>query len=129
MLAVPSNELRTERRILQPHREQVDTLVVTDVMAANLMLEGTTVITLHGQEGFKELGQNKVRKSLKVSGFKLVVLLCGRPDLYEPERDFRQGLAFCLNAIREGNPKAIVLLTATLPSPRDSRAVIHTANY
>ena len=110
-------------------RQQLDVLIVADAMAANLMVDGITVLGVHTQEGFREIGEDIIHNRINVKGFKIVVLLCGRCDLWETEKMFREGLAFCLNAIRDKNTKAIIVLTATLPSPSDSKVVIRVANY
>ena len=70
------------------HTVQLDTLVIVDAIAANLMVDGGTVISLHPQEGFAELAILINNGKLCVTGFKFIVLLCGRSDLWAAEADF-----------------------------------------
>ena len=98
-------------------------------MAALFNMEGAVVFGLHSQEGYSEVGTLVRQNKVTITGFQFIILLCGRGDLWETDRVFKQGVDSCLAEIRKLNEKAIVVLTATLPSPGDGIRVRNTAAY
>ena len=105
------------------------TLLIVDAMAAKLTFENGDVFSLHSQEGFQEVGTLIKEEKLRVRKYKFIVLLFGRADLWEPDPTFKRAVSMCLEIIKDHNPKAIVVLTATLPSPGDAGKIIRTAKY
>ena len=94
------------------------------MMAREVTFEKGAVFPLKTQEGFKEVSDFIIDGKLDIRAFKFIILLCGCADLWELDKVFKQGLALCLNAIRNANNKALVILTATLPQPGDSNTII-----
>ena len=119
-----SNESTTDGRNLR----EVDTLVVVDSMALGLKLFRGKVFQLTSTEGYRATAELMVNGKLLVNDYKFIVLLVGRADLAESDREFRSAVGFCLQTIRELNGDAIVMLCAVLPSPQDSRRNIKIIN-
>ena len=81
-----------------------------------------------GQDGFKEVGDMiKVYKDFE--RFKLVILLIGRADLWETDRDFKLHVSCCLQAIRDRSLTTVILFCAVIPAPRDSPQLRCTAGF
>ena len=106
-----------------------ETLTLVENLAGEFQWDGASVFKLQSQEGFKEVAELINSGRLDVRGYKFIVLLFGRADLWELDKYFKQNLASCLNAIKNKNSKALLVLTTTLPQPNDSGAVIKTAGY
>ena len=104
-----------------------DTLVIADVMTLNLKVFRSQVFQLKSQEGYSEVSTMIQHGKLKVEGYRFVVLLFRRADLWLPDKQFREGVAECLESIRRVNEHATVVLCTTLPSPRDNRHTIRVA--
>ena len=104
-------------------------LVVADGIAGNLMLDQGTVFTLQLQEGFNEVATLIDEGKLSVGRFKVIVLLMGRADLWEVDKEFKRAVDRCFESIRSRNSFCSVVLTATLPSPGDTLRVVRTASY
>ena len=104
-------------------------LVVADGIAGNLMLDRATVFTLQLQEGFNEVAVLIEQGKLAVDRYKVILLLMGRADLWEVDKEFKKAVERCLQAIQSKNGFCSVVLTATLPSPRDTLRVVRTASY
>ena len=106
-----------------------DIIAFVDPLAKGFRAQSTAVFTMRPQEGFKELGEILRLGKVNISGFKIVALLIGRADLWIDNTRFENSLQHCISAIQDLNPKAIILLAATLPGPGDPRALIDTSNY
>ena len=105
---------------------KADTLVIAEAMAAKLRVYRSHVFVLHAQEGFSEVGRLIADGKLKIEGYKFLILLFGRADLWGNEKDFRNVVGFCLQTIRSKNEQVMVILNAALPVPNDSRKNIRT---
>ena len=120
----PQNTVMTSRP-----RNSAEILIIADGIAGNLMLDSATVFTLQLQEGFREVSILIQEGKLSVSRFNVIVLLLGRADLWELDRDFKRHVQICIDSIKNANVFATLVLTATLPSPGDTMKVVRTANY
>ena len=105
------------------------TLLIVDAMASRLTFEEGNVFSLHSQEGYQEVANLIKESKLNICNYKFIVLLFGRADLWESDPAFKKAVHCCLETIREHNDKAIVVLSATLPSPGDPGRIIRTAKY
>ena len=108
---------------------QQDTLILVDGMAALMTFDDSHVFTLHCQEGYAEVASLITEGKLEVKGYKFIVLLVGRADLWETDKSFKVGVNACHEVIRDRNKYAIILFAATLPSPGDAVRIIRTASY
>ena len=108
---------------------KAETLILIDNMAHGLTFDKGNIFTLYAQEGIEEICKLIVSSALQVTGYKFIVLLCGRANLWDLDTVFKRNLAQCLNAIHEKNNWALVVLTATLPQPSDQTNLIKTASY
>ena len=104
-------------------------LLIVDAMASGLTFNKGNIFALHLQEGFKQVGDLIVNKRLQIVNYKFLVLMCRRADLWDLNTQLKQDLAYCINAIRNVNNAAIVVLTATLPQPTDQPNLIKMASY
>ena len=58
---------------------------------------------------------------LVINNFRFIVLLIGRADLWQSDKEFRSSVGMCLETIRGRNEDAVIVLCATIPFPDDSR--------
>ena len=105
-----------------------DTVVIAEAMPAQLILPKAITFPLKTQEGYNEVAVLIREGRIALRGIDIIVLLCGRADLWVGEKEFKEGVANCLSAIREVNSSALVLLNAPLPIPRDNRHNIKIIN-
>ena len=106
-----------------------DVFIFTEYMASRLQVDGATVFLLRQQEGFKEVFELIKNGKIELQGFKIVILLMGRADLWISDDLFEEFLYKSIAVIREKFPRVITVLAATLPAPGDTRPTINTANY
>ena len=98
-------------------------------IAQLLTFPRAVIHTLTPQEGFAEVASAITQGDITVAKFKIIVLLFGRADLWSVDKNFRTGVAACLQTIRLINKNAIITLCAFLPSPGDSNEVKRTSAY
>ena len=99
-----------------------NTLILAEGMAAELMVSRAEVVGIHIQEGYSEVGYRILTNELSITGFDFIVLL-GRADLWDVMQEFKKKVADCIQAIRAKNDRAVIMLTASLPSPFDDYSV------
>ena len=104
-------------------------LVIVEHIAKDFTFPGADVFLLQAQDGFAEVAESIKTSQIKISGYKVIILLLGRADLWAPDRDFRVGVASCLQAIRNLNKNAIIMFTAVIPVPGDTPEVKRTSGY
>ena len=102
---------------------------MADSIVNGLELMGADVVILHAQDGFTEVGEKIDQHVIKVSGYKIVILMLGRADLWETDKTFREAVAATLGAIRKRNEFAIIIFTAIIPGPNDTPAMKKTAGF
>ena len=117
------------RQNLQVTIRHADIFVFADVNATGLAVDNATVMVLKQQEGFTEVEEMIRKNKVVLSGYKVIVLLCGRADLWISDKFFEKSVLECILAIREVNKDAYVVLNATLPVVGERRSVIDTANF
>ena len=118
---------KEERRVTM--NRLADILVIVDSFAGNFVMAQTSVFMLNRKEGLQSVAQLLESGRLDIRLYKFVVLLCGKADLMETDEVFKEGLHRVLRVIKQINSKAIVVLTAVLLVPSDSRAVIKISGY
>ena len=115
----------TERRqVIQ----DLDMLIIADIMAMELHVFRGQVYQLKTQEGYKETATLLHQECLRVDGFRFVVLLIGRADFWLPDREFHENVGDCIEAVRQQNDDAVIVLCATLPSLNDNKHTIRVAS-
>ena len=100
-----------------------------DGIASGLNMDDAQTVQLRAQDGFQEVAEMVNSGKVRVQGFQVIVLLCGRADLWQADKSFKIGVGMCLSALQVANNKAMIVLTGTLPSPGDERRVVRTAIY
>ena len=101
---------------------QNDTMIITEAMAAQIVLPKAITFPLKTQEGYNEVAGLIREGRVTLRGIDIIVLLCGRADLWVGEKEFKEGVANCLSTVREVNPGALVLLTAPFADPKRQQA-------
>ena len=98
----------------------------TKAITNDLQVYRAANFRLHAQEGFNEVAQLIAQHKVKIDNYKFLILLFGRADLWDNEREYRMAVANCLTKIRRKNEEVIVILNAPLPIPNDTRKNIKT---
>ena len=63
-------------------------LIFVDGLAAALSFENARIIFLNKQEGYPELATKISQGTYPVDGYRVVILLIGRSDVWEPDKVF-----------------------------------------
>ena len=71
-------------------------LVIIDGLAAGLEVERAKVIVLRQNEGFPEVASMLRNGEVKVEGFKIVILVASRADMWESDAVFFKSVSECL---------------------------------
>ena len=108
--------------------QRAEILIFTEAVVMGLKMNNTVCVNLKQQEGFAEVEQMVHEGKVSVSGFKIIILLFGRADMLLEEKIYLNALHKCLATLHRCNKDALLILTATLPVPGDSRITINTAN-
>ena len=102
------------RRRSEGPLSNTDTIIFAKHMVGNLQVPRATVFVLHPQDGFGKVAQLiKVRK-VSIAGYKFVVLLFGRADLWMTLTSYKVKVTKCLTAIQEVSRDSIMVVTAVL---------------
>ena len=104
-------------------------LIITEDMVDNLSVRKSSVVKMHAQDGFQEVGDTIKQDIINIVDVDLLILLIGRADLWQGDNSFRLGVAHCLESIRVVNKKCIVMFAAIIPTPGDTLPVKRTAAY
>ena len=96
-------------------------LVIVDSLASYLSFEDTRVIFMVQNEGYAHLVLKIKQQIFSVKGYKLVILLIGRGDVWETDKIYFDGVEQALKTIHNQNENCIVVLGTTLPSTLDSK--------
>ena len=123
------SELEVEQHRSVEMTNLADILLIADCASSNIMMSNASVFALKRNKGYNEVAKFISTDQLIVRYFKFVILLCGRADLRERDEVFKRGIHGCIQVIKERNPKAIILLTATIPNPVDDKNMVKNANY
>ena len=116
-----------ERRIAK--RSTADVLIIVDAMAASFSMEMSDIFTLTMTEGFSELSSMVWKDMLNVFSYKIIVLMVGRADFWETDKNFKKFVYDALEALRAKNQHVIIVISASLPAPGDTQPCIRTASY
>ena len=114
---------REGRRELTQSGQQRQILVFIDSLAARFVFEDAGVFPCSRAEGFGQLAQKL--QQITVRGYKLIILLLGRADVWETDKVFFEAVNKVLYELKNQNAKAIVVLGASLPSVLDSKAMVN----
>ena len=87
------------------------------------------IFPLQLQEGYQELPILINEKKVEVTRYAFIVLLMGRADLWINDNAYKIAVNATIQAIRNKNSTAMIVLTATLPAPGDECHIIRTAKY
>ena len=100
--------------------------MVINSLAAGLAMDSTEVAVMKRGQGFHQLSLWLDEKQLNISQRKIVILLIGRSDIWDRDRDFFKDVEICLSMLRTQNTNLMVVLGAMLPAAGDSRAMVNT---
>ena len=115
------------RRVAEMESRQI--LLFVDGLTLELSIENAYIIFLSKIEGYRHLSQKINDGTYDVSGFKLVILLIGHGEVWEPDRQFLNGVDDVIRAIKNQNDHCVIMLGASLPSSSNTRAMINTLRY
>ena len=107
----------------------VDTLVVADEIVGGFRMPGAEVFTLGSNDGFGKILALLRLERLKVQGFKFVVFLCGKLDLLETNRCFNESVLGVVEWFQANAPTVLLVFTASVPLPTDTRFQIKMSSY
>ena len=103
--------LENRQRSLPPEvasAEKRQICIVVDGLAADLSFEDARILFLSKAEGYGELAVKLEARALSVQGFKIVILLLGRSEVWETDKLFLQNVERAIMAIRSQNEQAII---------------------
>ena len=101
-------------------------VVFIDGLAAGFVFEDARVYLFSKAEGYPELALKLHRKEISVRGYKLIVVLLGRADVWDTDRKFFEAVDKVVKEIYNQNEKAIIVLGASLPLIADSKTMVNT---
>ena len=104
-------------------------VIISDGLAGQLSFENARILYLNDNEGFHHLARKLQDKSLSVLGFKVVILLIGRGDVWETDSRFFRGVEATIREVKNQNERAILVLGATLPSTGDTRPMVRSFTF
>ena len=108
---------RDDKAKLIPER---DILIFMDGLATDLRFDDARIIFLAHNQGFGELAIKIKNRDYAVQGFKLIILMVGRGNAWDPNRVFFKGVEQVLGELETQNKKGIIVLCTTLPSIQDT---------
>ena len=104
-------------------------LIVVDGLAGYLSFENARIMFMQQNEGFHQLAAQLDHGELSVAGFRIVILLIGRGDVWETDRRYFDGVERVINVIHTQNERCIIVLGATLPSTLDSKPMVRSFTF
>ena len=117
---------RKDRNKLIQNNQQREILVLVDGLAAGFVFDNARIFLCSRAEGFAQLAMKVRDQQITVCGYKLIILLLGRADVWETDKVFFEAVNKMLYELKNQNAKAIVVLGASLPSVLDSKAMVNT---
>ena len=80
-------------------------------------------------DGYAQLVMKMKEGTFEVRGFKLVILLVGRGQVWDTDRHFFESVNSAIEVVQTQNDKCIIMLGASLPSSKDTQAMISTFTF
>ena len=111
-----------------PTRER-QILIVVDGLAGYLSFENARILFMRQNEGFHHLAAQVTQGQVSVKGFKIIILLIGRGDVWETDRRYFDGVEQVIKVIHTQNDNCIIVLGATLPSTLDSKPMVRSFTF
>ena len=109
--------------------EEREIIIVIDGLAGQFSFENAQILYLAANEGYYDLARKLQNKSLSVSGFKIIILLIGRGEVWDTDHRYFKGVEEAVKEVKNQNEKAIIVLGATLPSTADSRPMVNSFTF
>ena len=126
-LIIENSRGSSDSHLKQPEQRQI--CIVVDGLAANLSFEDARIHLLSDAEGYSELAAKLQEGTLSLAGYKLIILLLGRGDMQDTDRQFLNGVERVITLVQCQNELAIVVLAATLPSTLDTIPMINSFTF
>ena len=106
--------------------EKWQLLIVVDGLAGHLSYENARVIFMPHTEGYHHLAQKLNNGTYSVRGYKIVVLLIGRGEVWDTDRRYFARVEATIQAVKNQDEQCILVLGATLPLTADSRPMVNS---
>ena len=104
-------------------------IVFVDGLVAGFSMEDARVIYLSKAEGYNDLARKLEDGTFSVVGYKLVILLVGRENVWDTDKRFLTGVDDIIKAVQNQDDRVIIILGATLPSPGDTKPMIGSFSF
>ena len=104
-------------------------LIVVDGLAGHLSFDNARIALLRKNEDFRHFVQQVKDGSLSVAGHKIIILLIGRGDIWDTDRQYFQGVEEVIRVIQNQNGCCILVLGATLPLTEASRPMVQSFTF
>ena len=107
----------------------IDMLVIADYVAAGLQLMGSHVYSLQEGEGMQHVIDLLGSNAVDLLKYKFLILLCGKEDLMGTESVFKDTVHNIMLLAHKKNPQIMLVFTAMLPLPGDTRLQIRMGGF
>ena len=104
-------------------------VIIVDGLAGQLRFENARILYLAENEGYHDLARKLDTDNLSVTGFKIVIVLVGRGDVWDTDHRYFKGVESIIRAVKNQNKKAVLMLGATLPSTADSCPMVNSFTF
>ena len=98
-------------------------------MAPELTLDNARIVFIEKFQSFASVANKVVNGEVMVSGYKLIIMLIGRGNAWQPDKVFFKGLEKFIEVVKNRNDHCVIVLGVTLPSVDDTRPMIRTFGF